>query len=176
MVNFLRLELFPWMAVFFFFLAGSQELLDSWLTLVSRLSNSETLMDSPHSLPQTSTATGFVPFHPINFLVATQKVHCTYNYFLEHLYVKLPAQVCRKIMRELLASHYGFICSKNEKKFIQLRLIIFIQVYHKLVYCLNFLPCPSRLSPSLLSSFCSLYSSLLHSFPLSSYICAYLST
>ena len=50
-------------------------MLDSWLTLVSRLSNSETLMDSPHSLPQTSTATGFVPFQPINFLVATQKVH-----------------------------------------------------------------------------------------------------
>jgi len=63
------------MAVFLSPLAGSQELLDSWLTLVSRLSNSETLMDSPHSLPQTSTAPGFVPFHPINFLVATQKVH-----------------------------------------------------------------------------------------------------
>ena len=59
--------------------AGSQELLDSWLTLVSRLSNSETLMDSPHSLPQTSTATGFVPFYPINFLVATQKVHTIFT-------------------------------------------------------------------------------------------------
>ncbi|KAJ7352894.1 E3 ubiquitin-protein ligase huwe1 [Desmophyllum pertusum] len=55
------------------FQAGSQELLDSWLTLVSRLANSETLMDSPHSLPATSTAPGFVPFKPINFLVTTQK-------------------------------------------------------------------------------------------------------
>ena len=75
--------LLPFSLMFLFFslsLAGSQELLDSWLTLVSRLSNSETLMDSPHSLPQTSTATGFVPFQPINFLVATQKVHVCINY------------------------------------------------------------------------------------------------
>lgn len=53
--------------------ADSQELLDSWLTLLSRLVNSDTLMDSPHGLPATSTQPGFVPFKPIDFLVATQK-------------------------------------------------------------------------------------------------------
>ena len=60
--------------LFFFCLADSQELLDSWLTLLSRLVNSDTLMDSPHGLPATSTQPGFVPFKPIDFLVATQKV------------------------------------------------------------------------------------------------------
>ena len=59
---------------FFYSLAGSQELLDSWLTLVSRLVNSDTLMDSVHALPASSTQPGFVPFKPIDFLVATQKV------------------------------------------------------------------------------------------------------
>lgn len=59
---------------FMLFSAGAQELLDSWLTLVSRLANSETLLDSPHSLPATSTALVFVPFEPIRFLVKTQKV------------------------------------------------------------------------------------------------------
>lgn len=59
---------------FLLFSAGAQELLDSWLTLVSRLANSETLLDSPHSLPATSTALVFVPFEPIRFLVKTQKV------------------------------------------------------------------------------------------------------
>ena len=59
---------------FFCILEGSQELLDSWLTLVNRLVNSETLLDSPHSLPATSTQPGFVPFKPVDFLVTTQKV------------------------------------------------------------------------------------------------------
>ena len=59
---------------FFCLLEGSQELLDSWLTLVNRLVNSETLLDSPYGLPATSTQPGFVPFKPVDFLVTTQKV------------------------------------------------------------------------------------------------------
>ena len=151
-------------------------MLDSWLTLVSRLSNSETLMDSPHSLPQTSTATGFVPFHPINFLVATQKVHMIIFLYIVILSWSLGRY---KIKACLPLWIYLF----KEWKFIQFSLTLFIQVYHKLVHFLALLPCPSpssfslrvpflpfHLSPSLPSSFYSLYSSLCHSFLLPLYI------
>lgn len=109
--------------------------MDSWLTLVSRLSNSETLMDSPHSLPQTSTATGFVPFYPINFLVTTQKVH------IYSLYIIILARASEK-MRCWLVRKCCFVCSNDEIRIYTtwLSLLVYSDTLYILVHFLPLFP------------------------------------
>ncbi|XP_067024084.1 E3 ubiquitin-protein ligase HUWE1-like isoform X5 [Acropora muricata] len=87
--------------------SDSQELVDSWLTLVSRLVNSDTLMDSPHALPATSTQPGFVPFKPIDFLVSTQKK----AYFAVQLLwgKKLPKEYGPHLAESMLVVLYHII-------------------------------------------------------------------
>lgn len=117
--------------------------MDSWLTLVSRLSNSETLMDSPHSLPQTSTATGFVPFYPINFLVTTQKVH-VYSF-----YIIILARASEK-MRCWLVRKCCFVCSNDEIRIYTtwLSLLVYSDTLYILVHFLPLFPDFILRSPS----------------------------
>lgn len=89
-------------------------------------------MDSPHSLPQTSTATGFVPFYPINFLVTTQKVH------IYSLYIIILARASEK-MRCWLVRKCCFVCSNDEIRIYTTRLSLL--VYSDTLYILvHFLP------------------------------------
>lgn len=53
---------------------GTGEFLDSWLTLVEKMVNPKTVLESPHTLPPKSRATGLTPFNPVQYLITTQKV------------------------------------------------------------------------------------------------------
>ncbi len=55
---------------------GIVEFLDAWLLLLEKMTNPQSLLDSPHSLPAKADAknASFVPFDPIQFLIRTHKV------------------------------------------------------------------------------------------------------
>lgn len=100
-------------------------------------------MDSPHSLPQTSTATGFVPFYPINFLVTTQKVH------IYSLYIVILARASEK-MRCWLVRKCCFVCSNNEIRIYTtwLSLLVYSDTLYILVHFLHLFPDFILSSPS----------------------------
>ncbi|BFZ10773.1 hypothetical protein BsWGS_13813 [Bradybaena similaris] len=52
---------------------GTGEFLDSWLTLVEKMVNPKTVLESPHTLPPKNRATGLTPFNPVQYLITTQK-------------------------------------------------------------------------------------------------------
>lgn len=52
---------------------GIIEFLDSWLLLLQKMANPQTLLDSPHSLPSKPDK-DYVPFDPIQYLIRTHKV------------------------------------------------------------------------------------------------------
>ncbi|XP_031573679.1 E3 ubiquitin-protein ligase HUWE1-like isoform X3 [Actinia tenebrosa] len=52
---------------------GTEEMIDAWLVFVEKLVNTKAILESPHSLPASSNAEGFVPFKPIQFLIKTHK-------------------------------------------------------------------------------------------------------
>ena len=68
-----------------YFADGAGELLDAWLMLIEKLTNHRTLLDSPHILPNQSTAPRFVPFDPHKFVASTQKV-CFNEIFINYFF------------------------------------------------------------------------------------------
>lgn len=62
---------------------GIVEFLDSWLLLLEKMANPQSLLDSPHSLPSKADArnSSFVPFDPIQFLIRTHKVSFLFYLF-----------------------------------------------------------------------------------------------
>lgn len=63
---------------------GIVEFLDSWLLLLEKMTNPQSLLDSPHSLPAKADArnSSFVPFDPVQFLIRTHKVSCRIIFYI----------------------------------------------------------------------------------------------
>lgn len=55
-------------------------MIDAWLVFVEKLVNAKAVLESPHSLPTTSSVEGFVPFKPVQFLMKAHKVHWIIHY------------------------------------------------------------------------------------------------
>ena len=53
---------------------GTGEFIDAWLSLIEKLVNPESILDSPHAMPAKGTVPGYTPFNPVQFLINTHKV------------------------------------------------------------------------------------------------------
>ncbi|XP_063952392.1 E3 ubiquitin-protein ligase HUWE1-like isoform X2 [Lytechinus pictus] len=52
---------------------GTGEFIDAWLSLIEKLVNPESVLDSPHAMPAKGTVPGYTPFNPVQFLINTHK-------------------------------------------------------------------------------------------------------
>lgn len=59
------------------FIEGTGEFIDAWLSLIEKLVNPESVLDSPHAMPAKGTVPGYTPFNPVQFLINTHKVRMT---------------------------------------------------------------------------------------------------
>lgn len=87
---------------------GIIEFIDSWLLLLEKMANPQTLLDSPHSLPAKADArstTNYVPFDPVKYLIRTHKVSLTSRLahcFLFHSLLNAPF-INRKLLPVFLS-------------------------------------------------------------------------
>ncbi|KAJ6222788.1 hypothetical protein RDWZM_001333 [Blomia tropicalis] len=78
---------------------GIIEFLDSWLLLLQKMANPQTLLDSPHSLPSKPDK-DYVPFDPIQYLIRTHKktFACVLELWNDKLFKLNSESICNSLL------------------------------------------------------------------------------